>query len=147
MPASTQPLAHLPPVPPTMGTSPPKEPRMRLKPHLRGADSGAELLEKGAVPGAVVFAAQRQLLHRFALVGAEFTGLGESGKSRESTGKARESGLFPRENRPFLISSRGGTRTRTRVTPLRILSPVRLPFRHSAFVVRTSASEADLLQS
>jgi hypothetical protein len=72
------------------------------RPHLRGADSGAELLEKGAFPGAVVFAAQRQLLHRFALVGAEFTGLGERENSRESTGKARESGLFPRENRPVL---------------------------------------------
>ena len=107
----------------------------------RGADSGAELLEKGAVPGAVVFAAQRQLLHRFALVVAGFTGLDDRGNSRKLTGQARESGLFPRENRPFLISSRGGTRTRTRVTPLRILSPVRLPFRHSAlFFVYLSLS-------
>jgi hypothetical protein len=69
--------------------------------HLRGADSGAELLEKSAVPGAVVFAAQRQLLHRFALVGLEFTGLGERENWRESTGKARESGLFPRETGRF----------------------------------------------
>ncbi len=44
----------------------------------------------GAVPGAVDFVAQRQLLHRFALFGAENTGLGERGNSRESTGKARE---------------------------------------------------------
>jgi hypothetical protein len=66
-----------------------------------GADSGAELLEKGADPGAVVFAAQRQLLHRFALVGAVFTGLGIRENSRESTGKARGNGLFPRGNRPF----------------------------------------------
>ena len=36
---------------------------------------------------------------------------------------------------PYVASSRGGTRTRTEVTLPGILSPVRLPFRHSAVCV------------
>jgi hypothetical protein len=34
---------------------------------------------------------------------------------------------------PYEISGRGGTRTRTSGYGQRILSPLRLPFRHSAF--------------
>jgi hypothetical protein len=69
--------------------------------HLRGAPSGAELLRNGAVPGAVVFAAQRHLLHRFALQAGGNTGLLVLENSRKLTGKARENGLFRWETGRF----------------------------------------------